>query len=81
MVNMSEIKLEHETLTLNLNAVSIKEFRSLFDASQPDDNEFAVIGKAIGKTAEQVSELGQVDYRRVLEALLKAAREPLADPT
>lgn len=80
MVNMSEIKLEHETLTLNLNAVSIKEYRSLFDSNQPEDNEFAIIGKAIGKTGEEVSELGQVDYRRVLEAVLKAAREPLADP-
>lgn len=78
---MKEVTLStKETLTIDTNRVSIKEFRSLFDAQQPDDEEYAIIGKIIGKTGEQVSELGQLDYRRVLDAVIKAAGEPLPDP-
>lgn len=80
--DMKEVTLStKETLTIDTNRVSIKEFRSLFDANQDDADEFAIIGKIIGKTGEQVSELGQMDYRRLLDAVIKAAGEPLTDPT
>ena len=79
---MADVKLASgEILPVDLNAVSIREYRSLFQAAQADDEEYSVIGKIIGKTGAQVGELGQVDYRRVLDAIVKAAREPLdADP-
>lgn len=79
---MKEVTLStKETLTIDTNRVSIKEFRSLFDAKQPDEDEYAIIGKIIGKTGEQVGEFGQRDYRLVLDAVIKAAGEPLTDPT
>ena len=82
MVSMKEVTLASgEKLTVDTNFISIKEYRSLFDPKQTDVDEYEIIGKIIGKTGEQVSGLGQMDYRRVLDAVIKAAGEPLTDPT
>ena len=82
MVSMKEVTLANgEKLTVDTNFISIKEYRSLFNPKQTEADEYEIIGKIIGKTGEQVSELGQMDYRRVLDAIIKAAGEPLTDPT
>ena len=69
-----------EKFTVDTNLISIKEYRSLFNPKQSDVDEYEIIGKIIGKTGEQLSGLGQMDYRRVLDAVIKAAGEPLTDP-
>lgn len=78
---MADVTLhDGRELTIDLYAISIREYRSLFDRAQPQENEDALIAKCVGLTLEQYLDLPQPDYRRVGEAFLRRAREPLADP-
>ena len=36
------------TVVFDFNAVTIREWRSLFDTKQPDDEEYRIVGKMIG---------------------------------
>ena len=65
---------------IDLTRITIREYRSLFDKEQPQDQEDAVIAKAAGITVEQLLELSQPDYRRLLTKFFKGASEPLSDP-
>ena len=66
-------------ITFNLNKVTIKEYRALFDVAQPDQEEYAILAKASGLTAEAVGNLGFDDWRLFATAFFEKAREPLAD--
>lgn len=48
------------------------------ELSEAEDN--ALIGRAVGLTAEEAADLPMPDYRAVVAALVKKSREPLADP-
>lgn len=65
---------------IDLNRITIREYRSLFDRSQPEGEEYRIIGKACGVDAEVIAGLGQVDFRRLAKRLFEKAAEPLADP-
>jgi hypothetical protein len=67
-------------LSVDLHKITIREYRSLFDRAQPQENEDALIARCVGMTLDEYLSLSQPDYRRVGEAFLKRAREPLADP-
>lgn len=78
---MSDLTLaDGREIEIDLNAISIKEYRELFKSGQPDEEEFRTLAKACGMTAAEVEALGYVDYRRLLKAFIDKAREPLADP-
>lgn len=67
-------------LTVDLNQITIREYRTLFDRGQPQENEDALIAKCVGLSLDEYLSLSQPDYRLVGQAFLKRAREPLADP-
>lgn len=73
MVDLDSIKID-------LNVVTIREYRALFDKAQPQDEEDAIIAKACGITVDELLDLSQPDYRRLVKRFFDAAREPLADP-
>jgi hypothetical protein len=73
MVDLDSIKVD-------LSTVSIREYRALFDKDQPQAAEDATIAKACGITVDELLELSQPDYRRLVKRFFDAAREPLADP-
>ena len=78
---MADITLKNgRELTLDLYAVSMREYRALLDREQPAEEGDAILGKAFGLTAAEVSDLPQPEWRRLVAAFFKAAREPLADP-
>lgn len=66
-------------LPIDLYQMSLAEYRSLFDATQPPEVGDAIIAKVVGLTVAELTDLPQPDYRRVVQAVFKAAREPLAD--
>lgn len=67
-------------ITVDLNRVSIREYRALFVKDQPQAEEDATLAKAAGLTVDELLELGQSDYRKLAALFFKLAREPLADP-
>lgn len=78
---MADVTLsDGREITINLGKVTVKEWRALFDPKQPDDEEYTIVGKAAGMTAEQVGSLSLPDWQRLYRAMLKKAQEPLADP-
>jgi hypothetical protein len=68
------------TVEIDLNRVSMREFRALLDKDQKMEDGDATLAKAVGMTPEEVLSLGHTDYRQLVAAFFKAAREPLADP-
>jgi hypothetical protein len=75
------IKLGDLEVTIDLNKITIKEFRSLFDKEQSDDEGDKILAKACGLNAEQVSNLPYPDYRRLSKAFFEAVKEPEKDPS
>jgi hypothetical protein len=64
---------------IDLERITIKEYRSLFDKGQADDTGDAIVAKAAAITIEELQALSQPAYRRLIKAFFKAAQEPLAD--
>lgn len=62
---------------LDLYKLSVAEYRSMFDGAEAETE---AVAKVTGLTVDQVTALPWPDYRQIVAALVKAAREPLADP-
>jgi hypothetical protein len=78
---MSDVTLSSgREITFDLYQISLSEFRNLLDPARPNDEGDAIIGRAIGMTAEQVEALPYPDYRRIVRALFERARNPLDSP-
>jgi hypothetical protein len=67
-------------ITFDLSQMTLREYRGLFDKKQPQEAEDRVISKISGLTLDEYLDLPQPDWRRMLSAFFKKAREPLADP-
>ena len=65
---------------IDLNRITIRKYRSLFDKDQPQEQEDAVIAKACGLTVDELLGLSQPEYRKLIHAFFDRAREPLQDP-
>lgn len=78
---MADVTLQDgRIIALDLGRVSIREYRALFDTKQPQADEDATIAKAAGMSLDDFQSLSVPDWRRVVDAFFKAAREPLSDP-
>ena len=65
-------------LTVDLGRITVREFRAIFDKSQPQTEEDATIAKAAGLTVEELLELPVPDYRAIIRAVFADAKA--ADP-
>ena len=65
--------------TFDLNAITIGEYRKIFDSNDPQADD-ATYAKAAGITVEELQSLGVEDYRRLVKAFFEKARRPLDDP-
>ena len=63
-----------EGLTVDLSRISVREFRAIFDKSQPQTEEDATIAKAAGLTVDALLELPVPDYRAVIRAVFADAK-------
>jgi hypothetical protein len=78
---MADITLsDGRQVVIDLNRVSMREFRALLDKDQKMEEGDATLAKAVGMAPEELLGLGHTDYRLLVAAFFKAAREPLADP-
>jgi len=68
-------------VVLDMMKVTAREWKSLFDKSQNEVDEAAIIGKAAGMTADMIINLPQPDYRQLIEAMIVIASKPLENPT
>ena len=71
---------EKKEITIDLRLVTLKEFRSIFEKGQPQIEEDKTVAKACGLTVDEYLSLPQPTARRVIDAFMKAATQPLTDP-
>jgi hypothetical protein len=78
---MADITLrDGRAVTFDLYQLTIKEYRSLFDKTQAQEDEDRLIARCAGMELEEYQALSFPDFRRLAAAFFKATREPLADP-
>jgi hypothetical protein len=65
---------------VDLSQISIKEYRLLFEASHPADQDDVLYARCLGLTVDELQALPLPDYRRAIKAFFDKAKEPLADP-
>ena len=68
-------------VTFDFNNITIREWRSLFDIKQSEEEEYRLVGKLIGMETEEVASLGFQDWIDVLKIMKAKARELNANPT
>lgn len=69
------------TLTLDLARITQREYRALFNKDQAQADEDATLAKVAGIGPDELLDLPQPEYRRLVALFFKLAREPLADPS
>ncbi len=78
---MSDPKsLDVRDVDIDLSQITIKEWRSLRDPAQPDEEEFALIARVIGWKVEDVENIKQPDYRLLIIELVARSINPVSDP-
>ena len=68
-------------LSIDLNKITVKEFRQLVDPSTEKADEDALIARACGIEPDEIPGMGYVDYTRLVRAVIDAARDPLGADT
>ncbi len=63
-----------------MSQMTLREYRGLFDRKQPQEQEDRILSKVSGLTIDEYLDLQQPEWRRLVQAFFKKAREPLADP-
>ena len=67
------------TLEIDLNKVTIREWRDLFrDSPDEPDKDFEIIGRIVGLSATEAGALGFMDWVTVRDAVTKVVQNPLA---
>ncbi len=78
---MSDYTLsDGRAITPDLGQVSIKEWKSLFNPAQPDEDEFALIARITGLSVEDVENLKQPEYVLLFKELYARSLNPVSDP-
>ena len=66
-------------VVIDLNKISVKEFRASLEKDQTFEDEYKTIEKVTG--LPNVGEMGYEDYRRLIQAYIDKARSPIVNPT
>jgi hypothetical protein len=69
-----------KVVTLDLSKVTFGEWRGYFSARQSHSADDAFVEKVTGLKSADQEKLLRDDYRRILQAIIKAGNEPLNDP-
>ena len=78
---MSDFTLsDGREVDIDLYQLTIKEWRSLSNPGQPEEEEFALIAKVIEWKVEDLEQMKQPDYELMLAAIITRARNPVSDP-
>lgn len=74
-----EIKLDKQTIMLDLHKITIGEFRFATKAGTGEDESDEIVAKACGLTRAELQALSQPDYRKVINEWWNAATQPIDD--
>jgi hypothetical protein len=77
---MADVTLKDREIVIDLEKITIKEFRSLFDENQSDEIGDQILSRVCGLTVDEIAGLSFTEYKRLTKAFFRKAREPLADP-
>ena len=78
---MADIVLSNgREITFNLELLTLREYRSLFDKSQPQEAEDRIVAKVCGLELDDYLDINYQDWKRLFTAFVKRARSPLSDP-
>lgn len=78
---MADLTLhDGRTITLDMNRITIREYRALFDNKQDLDAENETLAKAFGIGVDEFLDLSQPDFKRATALFFETARAPLDDP-
>lgn len=78
---MADITLSTgQEITLDLNKITRREFKSLFDEDQQDTVIDELFARVAGIEPDDIGNMGYEDWRRFRETFWKKASRPLEDP-
>ena len=80
---MQTVKLSNgREITVDIGRISVREYRALFNPEQKQDDEDSTLAKVAGLAVDELLDLSQPDYRRIITAMLADAKQQLdADPS
>jgi len=62
-------------ITVNWSAISTKEWRALFDKDIDEETNDIIVGKLVGMTPDELTELNPVDNRLIVMEMFKAFKD------
>ena len=68
-------------ITYDWSAISQKEWRLLLDKSTDEDTNDLIVAKIVGMTADELTDLSPVDYRRIATGLFESFKEAIDTTT
>jgi hypothetical protein len=68
-------------VTYNWDAISQKEWRALLDQSTDEESNDIIVGKIVGMTADELSDLSPVEYRKVSMGLFESFKQAIDTST
>jgi len=68
-------------ITVNWSAISTKEWRALFDKDVDEETNDIIVGKLVGMTADELTDLNPIDNRMVVNEVFKAFKEAIDTST
>ena len=78
---MGEIKLsDGKKITIDVSKITLGEWRGLFSGKGTLEQDDEILSKVSGIPVDEIESLFYQDYRRIVQAMLKAGNEPLSDP-
>lgn len=78
---MSDITLsDGREITFDLDKITIRQYRALFDLKQSIADEDAIMKAVTGLSDDEYLDISIKDQKRLIKVFIKKAREPLADP-
>ncbi len=78
---MSDLKLaDGREFDIDLNKVSIKEWRELLNPEQSHEDEYALLAKIVDWKVEDIANLGYLDFKRLGNKVAEKASNPVSDP-
>lgn len=69
------------TITYNWHAISQKEWRALLDKNTDEETNDVIVGKIVGMTADELTDLSPVDYRMIANGLFESFKEAIDTST
>lgn len=72
--------LDGTEVAFDLNAITLAEYRALFDREQPPEHEDAAFARICGMTLDQYQALGYKESRDLARAVLQRMFNPYSDP-